>query len=54
MIYKIFGLFLAVFGFLILKFFPDMGSYQHSGMTLSAILIGVVLILVGIGLLVFG
>jgi hypothetical protein len=54
MFYKILGLILGVIGFLILKYFPDVKTYQHEGMTMSAILIGVIFILVGIGLLIFG
>ena len=54
MSYKILGLILAVIGFLILKYFPDIKTYQHEGMTMTGILIGVLFILVGIGLLIFG
>jgi len=54
MLYKILGLILVVLGVVILKYFPDVSSYQHSGMTMSGILIAVVLILVGIGLIIFG
>jgi len=54
MIYKIAGLILAVLGFAILKYFPDTTSYQHSGMTISGVLIGILFILIGIGLLIFG
>lgn len=54
MIYKIVGLILAIFGFAIIKFFPDTASYQHSGMTITGILIGVLFILIGIGLVIFG
>jgi len=51
---KILGLILAVIGFIILKYFPDIAYYQHKSMTLSGILIAVLFILVGIGLLIFG
>ena len=54
MSYKILGLILAILGFAILKYFPDTKSYQHLGMTMSGILIGVLFILIGIGLLIFG
>jgi hypothetical protein len=54
MIYKILGLVLAVLGFAVLKYFPDISSYQHGGMTLSGLLIGALLILAGIGLMIFG
>ena len=53
-IYKIIGLILIIIGVFILKFFPDMSEYQRKGMTLSGILIAIFLILVGIGLLIFG
>lgn len=54
MLYKIIGLILAVLGFAILKYFPDITTYQHKGMTMSGIFIGILFILVGIGLLIFG
>ena len=54
MFYKVLGLVSVVIGLLIIKYFPDITSYQHEGMTLSGIFIGVVLILVGAGLLIFG
>jgi len=54
MFYRILGLILIALGFVILKYFPDISSYQHKGMTLSGILIGVLFILIGIGLLIFG
>jgi len=54
MIYKILGLILVIMGVAILKYFPDVTTYQHGGMTLSGILVGIVLILGGIALLIFG
>ena len=54
MIYKLLGLVLLALGFAIVKYFPDVDSYQHGGMTLSGILVGIVLILVGAILLIFG
>ena len=54
MILKIFGLLLIVLGFLILKYFPDMQRYQTSDFTMSGILIGAVMIVVGIVLVIFG
>jgi hypothetical protein len=54
MIYKILGLFLLIIGVAIIKYFPDVETYQHEGFTLSGILVGVVLILVGVALLIFG
>jgi len=54
MIYKIIGLILLAIGFLILKYFPDISSYQKNEMTLSGILIGILFALIGIGLLIFG
>ena len=54
MIIKVIGLILALVGLLMLKFFPEVPEYQPGGFTLSAILIGIILILVGIALVVFG
>jgi len=51
---KIIGIILIIIGLFILKFFPDMSDYQKKGMTLTGILIAIFLILVGIGLLIFG
>lgn len=54
MILKFFGLLLVIFGFLILKFFPDIERYQRSEMTITGILIGALLFLAGILLIIFG
>ncbi len=54
MIVKIIGLIIAFVGFLMLKYFPDISDYQKKGFTLSGILIGIILILVGVGLMLFG
>jgi len=54
LLYKLLGLILAILGFLILKYFPDMKNYQNEGFTFTGILIGVLFILIGIGLLIFG
>jgi hypothetical protein len=54
MFYKILGLILAVIGFLMLKFFPDVTTYQDKGLTASGLLIGILFILIGIGLVIFG
>jgi len=51
---KIIGLAFIILGFWIVKYFPDIMSYQRKEMTLTGILIGIVLLLVGIGLLIFG
>ena len=51
---KILGIILIVLGFAILKFFPDVTNYQSRGFTMTGILIGILFILVGIGLLIFG
>ena len=51
---KILGLILVVLGFAMLKYFPDVTSYQNKGFTMTGVLIGVLFILVGIGLLIFG
>jgi hypothetical protein len=54
MIIRFFGVLLIFVGFLILKYFPDISGYQKKEMTLSGILIGIVIILIGIGLIIFG
>jgi hypothetical protein len=54
MLTRVIGLLLAVIGFLILKYFPSITSHQKSEMTMTGILIGVILILIGIGLMIFG
>lgn len=54
MINQVVGLILALVGFLILKYFPDISDYQISGYTLSGILIAIILILVGIYLVFSG
>ena len=54
MLLRIIGLILALVGFLMLKYFPGVSQHQVKGFTLSGILIAVILILVGIGLIVFG
>jgi hypothetical protein len=48
------GLLLTVIGLLMLKFFPDMSDYQPAKMTMSGILIGVILILVGLVMIILG
>ena len=54
MILKVIGLIMAFVGILMLKYFPDVSEHQFEGFTLSGILIGVVLILVGAVLIIFG
>jgi len=54
MIIKFFGVLLLFVGFLVLKYFPDVSTYQKKGMTLSGILIGIIFFLIGIGLIIFG
>ena len=54
MITQVIGLILALIGFLILKYFPDVTEYQISGYTFSGILIAIILILVGIYLVFSG
>jgi hypothetical protein len=54
MITQAIGLILALIGFLILKYFPDVTEYQIRGYTLSGILIAIILILVGIYLVFSG
>ena len=48
------GLLMALIGFLMLKFVPWLGTYQPDGFARSAILIGLILLLGGIGLIIFG
>lgn len=48
------GLLLTVIGLLMLKFFPDIGDYQNAKMTMSGILIGVLLIIIGLGMTFLG
>jgi len=54
MIIKVVGAILAFVGFLMLKFFPGLSDHQREGFTLSGILIGIILILVGIGMIFLG
>ena len=53
MIMKIIGLILAFVGVLMLKYFPGISDHQAKGLTLTGILIGIILILVGAGLILF-
>jgi hypothetical protein len=58
MINKIIGLIFAFLGFLMLKYFPGwVGAgtgHQTPGFSLSGILIGIAMVLIGIGLLILG
>ena len=54
MILKVIGLILAFFGILMLKYFPTEADHEVKGFTLSGIFIGIVLILVGAVLVIFG
>jgi len=54
LINKIIGLALIILGFWIVKYFPDIMTYQRKEMTLAGILIGIIFLLTGIGLLIFG
>jgi len=51
---RILGIVILIIGFLILKYFPDMTRYQLKQMTFTGIFIGILLILIGIGLIIFG
>ncbi len=51
---KLIGVFAILVGFWFLKYFPDISGYQKREMTMTGILIGIILLLIGIGLLVFG
>lgn len=53
-VYKILGIVLSIVGFLILKFFPDTTTYQTHSFTMTGIFIGVLFILAGAGLIIFG
>ncbi len=53
MIIRVIGLVLAFVGFLMIKYFPGVREHQRRGFTLSGILIGIILILIGIGLMFF-
>jgi hypothetical protein len=54
MIYKILGAALVFAGFFIIKYFPDISEHQRGGMTLTGILTGIFILLIGIGLIIFG
>ena len=54
MLIKILGLLVAFLGLLVLKYFPDISDYQKKSMLLSGILIGVIMIVLGIVMLIFG
>jgi hypothetical protein len=51
---KIIGIILLLLGFFTLRYFPDAVRYQRGEFTITGILIGVIMALVGIGLLIFG
>lgn len=51
---KVLGVILAIVGILILKVFPDVGSYQRPEFVASGLFIGAILLVVGIALLIFG
>ena len=54
MLVKILGLLAIFVGFLILKYFPDIADFQKSQMTMSGIVIGVVVAVIGVVMLIFG
>ena len=54
MIVKVFGLVMIFVGFLILKYFPGISDYQKKGMTLSGVLIGIIISIIGIIMLILG
>ena len=54
MIGKAVGIIIALIGFLMLKFFPEMSDYQKDSFSKSGVLIGIILILVGIVLIIVG
>ncbi len=51
---KILGIMLILAGYFLIRLFPAEDSIQFGGFTLSGILLGAALLLIGIGLLVFG
>ena len=53
MIIKIVGLILAFVGFLMLKYFPGISAHQEH-FSLSGIFVGIILILIGAGMIIFG
>ena len=50
---KIAGILILLFGYFMVRHFPD-EVYQNIAMTKAGILLGAVLLLVGIGLIIFG
>ena len=54
MLIKILGLITIFIGFLVLKYFPGISDHQAKGMTLSGILIGAAISIIGIVMLIFG
>jgi hypothetical protein len=54
MIVKVIGILLALVGFLMLKFFPDILDYQPEGFSKSGIMIAIVLVLLGIAMIILG
>lgn len=50
---KLLGIVLTVFGFLILKKFPDI-SYQRPQLLTTGLFIGAIMLVIGIALLIFG
>lgn len=51
---KWFGIILIAIGILIIIYFPQIGEYQSKGFTRAGLLIGVILIISGAILLIFG
>ncbi|HLC51074.1 MAG TPA: hypothetical protein VJH90_01735 [archaeon] len=51
---KILGIVLIVVGYFLIRLFPDEGEAQSGGFTMSGIILGAALLLIGIGLLIFG
>jgi len=54
MILKVVGSILAFFGILLIIYFPTEADHEIQGFTFSGIFIGIVLILVGAVLVIFG
>jgi hypothetical protein len=54
MIVRVFGLVVIFLGFLVLKYFPGLSDHQNKGMTLSGILIGIIISIIGIIMLIVG
>jgi hypothetical protein len=53
MILKLLGIFVAIIGFAVLKFFPDI-SYQRPEMLSTGLFLGALMLVIGVALIIFG